>query len=220
MISSEKVDQIIPAMTAALAKLEDVEKKRTAHIQTKSGVSYEYSYADLSDVLDAARPALHEHGLVVVQEAFTDASGTAVSTTFLHSSGQWIESRPLRLPVGSDAQSHGSSITYGRRYQLVALLGLATEDDDGAAARPAPVKASRQQASPRAAQRSPGPEGGQSPQPPSWIKALNNELLRRGTDETEGARIAAEAVGHAVPALADLTKDEANRVIARLRGES
>jgi len=37
-----------------------------------------------------------------------------------------------------DAQAMGSAITYGRRYTLIAALGLATDeaDDDGEAAKP------------------------------------------------------------------------------------
>jgi hypothetical protein len=42
----------------------------------------------------------------------------------------------LTLPVGKTAQATGSAITYSRRYALMAMLGLATEDDDGAAAAP------------------------------------------------------------------------------------
>jgi len=54
----------------------------------------------------------------------------------MHTSGEFLTHKPTRLPVGMDAQKTGSAITYARRYSLMAALGLATEDDDGASAPP------------------------------------------------------------------------------------
>jgi hypothetical protein len=49
----------------------------------------------------------------------------------LHESGQWIKSK-LKMPVEKvTAQSIGSTITYGRRYGLSAITGIAQYDDDG-----------------------------------------------------------------------------------------
>ena len=72
------------------------------------------------------------HGLSYLQEAFTDDNGSpAIVTRLMHSSGEWIETRPMILASNNnDAQSQGSAITYARRYQLSALFGIAAEDDD------------------------------------------------------------------------------------------
>ena len=52
----------------------------------------------------------------------------------LHESGQWIKSK-LKMPIEkATAQSVGSVITYGRRYGLSAITGIAQYDDDGNAA--------------------------------------------------------------------------------------
>ena len=50
----------------------------------------------------------------------------------LHESGEWFKSE-LRMPVGGkkDAQAVGGAVTYGRRYGLAAMCGLAQHDDDG-----------------------------------------------------------------------------------------
>jgi hypothetical protein len=49
----------------------------------------------------------------------------------LHESGQWIKSK-LKMPIEKvTAQSIGSTITYGRRYGLSAITGIAQYDDDG-----------------------------------------------------------------------------------------
>ena len=48
----------------------------------------------------------------------------------MHSSGQWIRSK-VKLPLAKvDAQGVGSAITYGRRYGLSSMVGIAQFDDD------------------------------------------------------------------------------------------
>jgi hypothetical protein len=49
----------------------------------------------------------------------------------LHSSGEWIMQEGIVLKMDKQtAQGAGSAITYGRRYMLSAMLGIASEDDD------------------------------------------------------------------------------------------
>lgn len=134
MIFSQPHNEVVTAMTIALAEMDEMTKTQTARIPTKSGGNYSYTYVDLAQVMAYVRPLLAKHNLVVSQETITAEGGTAVSTVLLHNSGQWVATGPLKLPSSSDAQSHGSAITYARRYSLMALLGLATEDDDGQAA--------------------------------------------------------------------------------------
>ena len=53
-----------------------------------------------------------------------------VTTTLMHSSGQWIRSK-VKLPLAKkDAQGVGAAITYGRRYGLSGIVGIAQYDDD------------------------------------------------------------------------------------------
>jgi hypothetical protein len=59
-----------------------------------------------------------------------------------------VTHQPLRLPAGKTAQATGSALSYGKRYSLMAALGLATEDDDGAAASPRPERVHRVAAKP------------------------------------------------------------------------
>jgi hypothetical protein len=52
----------------------------------------------------------------------------------MHTSGQWLETTAT-LPAGkTDAQALGSALSYLRRYMLAAVVGIATDDDDGQAA--------------------------------------------------------------------------------------
>ena len=90
-------------------------------------------YADLNAVWDALRIPLHNNGLAVIQEAMVIEGCASVSTRIVHTSGQWIECGPVTIPMKkNDAHASGSAITYGKRYALVAALGLSGErDDDG-----------------------------------------------------------------------------------------
>lgn len=132
--TSDTLGKLAVAFVAARVAFPVVTRGRTATIPTNSGSRYTYNYADLSDVLDAVTPVLAEHGLALLQPLGTNGNGAAVVTLLLHTSGEWIEST---FPLQSFAkpQEQGSAITYARRYAAVALLGIATEeDDDGAAA--------------------------------------------------------------------------------------
>lgn len=126
---SEQIDALSKALVQALGEMTDVVKT-----QTVSTGQYAYSYATLADALQMARPILTKHGLALSQSVAGDGEDVVVFTTILHESGQWITSEGLRLPAGKTAQQTGSATTYARRYSLMAFLGLASEDDDGAGA--------------------------------------------------------------------------------------
>lgn len=131
-VASEPSDTVIPAFVKALWEIEDVVKRN----KVEAG-PMRYTYADLSDVLNEARPKLREQGLALSQVATAEHG---VTTTLFHESGQWIMFAPLKLiPAGSTPQHVGSAITYARRYSALAVLGMATEDDDGRAASVAPA---------------------------------------------------------------------------------
>lgn len=126
---SEQLDAVAAAFVAAVGKLEDIKRDRTANAGT-----YSYKYADLGDALGHARPILAAEGLALTQSVTIESREVHVWTTVLHKSGQWFTTKPVSLPAGNTAQAAGSGITYARRYAAMATLGLATDDDDGAAA--------------------------------------------------------------------------------------
>jgi len=133
--SSDTIAELSKALVSALGQMTDIRKGREAKVQMKSGGNYGYKYADLADTIQSVRPILASNGLAVMQNASTtNPELVMISTTILHSSGEWITFEPLALPAGRTAQETGSAISYGRRYHLLASLGLAAEDDDGASA--------------------------------------------------------------------------------------
>ena len=122
---SAVIDKLAAALVAAQGEMTNPPKTKTVYAGQKK-----YSFAPLPEIIDAVRPVLTKHGLAVsqlVREMWLE-------TRLIHTSGQWIGAT-YSLPRIADSQAMGSAITYGRRYSLCALLGIAGEDDeDGEAA--------------------------------------------------------------------------------------
>lgn len=94
---------------------------------------FKSSYITLDGILETVRPILSKHGLCVLQEATGDGEYIFVKTKLAHISGEILETDILKMkPQKNDPQSMGSCITYAKRYQLAALLGICESvDDDG-----------------------------------------------------------------------------------------
>lgn len=97
-----------------------------------------YRYVRLDDLDSACRPILAQHGWAWTQQVTTSRGMVTVVTTLLHTSGHTIVSDPLDLPCPRfGLQDIGTAATYGRRYQLAAILGLpAGTDSDASDQRP------------------------------------------------------------------------------------
>jgi hypothetical protein len=107
-------------------------------------------YADLGNVMDACLPALNEAGIALIQPTGEDEHGRFVETILIH--GESGESLTCRVPLivsKNDMQGYGSAVTYARRYGLMAMAGIAPEDDDGHAASKAPPKQEQRQQKPQ-----------------------------------------------------------------------
>ncbi len=128
------------ALAAARAEFPPIKKDRSA---------YNYKYADLSTVMDAVTPILRKHQLEIVQTVQMDRLDTTLY--WIDDDAITDDSIACSLPLPTDAASQalGSAITYARRYSIVTLLGLVTEDDDdGEAASPPPSASPRTQSRP------------------------------------------------------------------------
>src|SRR5699024_5518612 len=90
------------------------------------------SYADLSAVTAVAIPALSEQGISVIVETEIDNGLLTVRTILALSQEERVHiDVPVPLGQKGGAQAFGSAMTYGRRYGLSALCGIAQADDDG-----------------------------------------------------------------------------------------
>ena len=123
---SNKIDKLAGALAKAQSEMGGVSKG-------KVNPFYKSNYADINSCIEACMPALNKHGLSISQgNRFCNTSGYYITTMLMHESGQWLRSE-IRIPLTNkkDAQEIGSACTYGRRYGLTSMVGLAQVDDDG-----------------------------------------------------------------------------------------
>ena len=109
---------------------------------TAKNPQFNSKYAPLQDILALARPLLSKQGLSLIQSTTGDLENVTISTMLIHESGEFLETDPFILKGEQTArgggkvvnvQGAGSMITYIRRYQVSAMLGVASEDDDDGA---------------------------------------------------------------------------------------
>jgi ERF superfamily len=157
MQMSEKIDLLATALSKAQGEITGAKKD-------SDNPFFKSKYADLAACWDACREAVSANGLSVIQttargepvtiqwETMDKESGEVsqfkvdtvelvILTTLMHTSGQWISSPLPMIPRDATPQGIGSAITYGRRYGLCGMLGVAQVDDDGnqASGRPGKV---------------------------------------------------------------------------------
>lgn len=130
MERSEQIQELAGALAKARLKFKEVKK-------TTENPFFRTKYADLAALIEATYEALSENGLSVVQTptGIGEDGRVRVSTTLLHSSGQWLE-HTITVPLAKiDVQGIGSATTYSKRYSYQSILNIAGDpDDDGNAA--------------------------------------------------------------------------------------
>ncbi len=126
---SQEIGELAKALAAAQGAMNNAKK-------SSDNPFFKSKYADLAEVWDTCREPLAKNNLAIIQmPGEIDAQGNIKITTMLtHSSSQWIKSTMNIKVAKLDAQGIGSAITYGRRYALAAMVGIAQEDDDGESA--------------------------------------------------------------------------------------
>jgi hypothetical protein len=116
------------ALLEVQRNLPPVKMNQTGQIQNRK-----YPYADLKAVTEALFPVLTENGFVYITALGVDAVNKPVLICTLRhiSGGDGLQSH-WPLPETTDPQKLGAAVTYGRRYALVALVGLVADaDTDG-----------------------------------------------------------------------------------------
>lgn len=119
-------DQVYPAFIKAQAEFLHVAKV-TEGARGK--------FAAFPDVVEMTRPILNKNGLGITQLAQRVEGGALVVTKIIHESGQSFSDGGMFVPAAKlDPQGIGSGLSYAKRYAWLAVCGVATDDDDGAAA--------------------------------------------------------------------------------------
>lgn len=157
---------------------------------------FKSNYLSLSGILENVIPLLASCDLAVIQPMKITDNGTVLITKIIHSSGEFINSE-MPLPMLQDPQKQGSLITYYKRYQLQAMLGIASQDDDDDGNS---VSASYKTQEQRPAQR----------KPDSTFQNIHN----LASDAQKG--LIKRLMGDKAPPVDALTKQQASDLIAEI----
>jgi hypothetical protein len=127
---TEDRSSLFKALSAFQRAASNVHKGQKAEVRSAKG-NFSYTYADLASVIEAIREPLADKGLCYSQVLTRDEGGKpCISTILAHESGASIDGVfPLQGDL-SNPQTLGGIISYYRRYALLGILGLATDDDD------------------------------------------------------------------------------------------
>jgi hypothetical protein len=133
--SSETLGAIAAALAKAQGELTNPEKSLVATIRSpfpREG-DQTFRYASLAQGLDVVRKCLGQHEIAMVQATAIERDRDLIrlTTTLVHSSGEWVSSDWPVCPLSETAAPHrlGAALTYARRYGLFTLVGIAGDDD-------------------------------------------------------------------------------------------
>ena len=91
-------------------------------------------YAKLEDINDVIRPTLHRYGFAITFRIRQSSGAICVVTVLSHRGGHSEETEIVLPPDNSGSknsvQAVGSTISYGKRYGLCAMLNISTGDDN------------------------------------------------------------------------------------------
>lgn len=206
--------ELAAALCAAQSLFSTVAKNKTANAGT-----YKYSYSDLSAIMDMIRKPLTDNGLAVTHQirhiSLGERTRTVLQTVLLHESGGSLVSEVELFSEGAKFQDFGIELSYKRRYALIALLGIATDDEDtetdGRTSKTrAPDPPPRKKAPRKAAARKPNPKAAaeRRPDPLQVAEEVADEADGRLDDHnSQSAR--ASLFGQLRQAGEKLGKDEA-----------
>lgn len=114
------------------------------------------TYATLEDINDVIKPIMQQYGFAMSFKVEHASAGISVTGILMHRAGHREETTML-LPSDTSGsknavQAVASSVSYGKRYVMCAMLNITTrgEDDDGYAAVPVATITEQQAKSVRA----------------------------------------------------------------------
>ena len=135
VMNRSAMEQFNSAMASMQCDLPSIAERGQAH-NTK--------YATFEDINDVVKPVMQRHGFAISFRVSNIQGGIEVTGVLMHKGGH-REETTMTLPLDTSGsknavQAVGSSVSYGKRYVMSAMLNLTTrgEDDDGNSA--APVK--------------------------------------------------------------------------------
>lgn len=127
------------AFSADFAKMQMDLPEVMENGQIKVNGDIRSKYGLFEDINNAAKPILQKYGFAISFRIKQDGGFIKVTGVLRHRDGHFEETE-ISLPTDSSGsknpvQAIGSSVSYGKRYTMCALLNITTrgQDDDGAA---------------------------------------------------------------------------------------
>lgn len=138
------------AFNAAFAEMQSEMPEIAERGQIKVQNEVRSKYALFEDINDAIKPILQKHGFAIMFKTATTKDTVSVIPILVHRDGHREVGEPVELGADTSGsknsvQSIGSSVSYAKRYGLLALLNITTrgEDDDGNAGGAKPITESQ-----------------------------------------------------------------------------
>lgn len=217
-MSETKLNELFEALASFQQACPAIKKTKTANVRMKNGGTFQYSYADLGDILEAIKESLGKCGLAATQLIY----GSELITVLAHKSGQNLESR-MPLQFTGDWQTYGAAITYARRYALSAILGIAPEEDVDASTvqGSTPTRRDEAQRSSEVARKDePQRSSGSSSRPASEKQIGFIFKLLEGHTHDERHEVVSKILKREITSFKDLTSTEASAIIEQLKNGS
>lgn len=208
--TSEKVSELFRVLTKVQASLSPVKKDGV-------NLHYKANYATLPAVLEVLMPVLEENGVLLLQvprpiePGLVNSVSVGLDTLIVHTeSSEWL-SFTMTLPLPKvDPQGVGIALAYMRRYSLLTIFSMSTEDGDGNLPQQKSGKSTGPAKAPKPVITAEG------------LKALAKQVYPDGPDEAALSKWAAEQVGAAVAAttFGDLNQAAMATLEAALKNKS
>lgn len=145
---AEKHESLAAALAAFQAALPAIVKNKAGQAR-----GARTRYADLAEVSSEVLPLLGAHGLSFsARPTLLDDGRFVLAYALRHESGG-EDTGMYPLPQNAGPQDLGSALTYARRYTLMAVTGVAPDDDDDGHAAQAAHDRQQQRPAPNGRQR-------------------------------------------------------------------
>lgn len=122
------------ALAAFQAECPPIPRIGTAEVKKNGVKQYEYHFAPFEKIVAVIGPILTRHGLSFTHDGEVNENNVTTICTLRHVAGA-KRTATFTAPTDQSGgknplQAVGSARSYGRRYTLIDVLGLTTEEDD------------------------------------------------------------------------------------------
>lgn len=112
------------------AKLLAIQGELKSIAKEKVGGHFKNKYFDVNMVIEAIKPILQKHKIIILQPLTSVDGRLAIETIIIDADTGETMKFTAPLPHTEDPQKAGAAITYFRRYALTSLLLIEGEEDN------------------------------------------------------------------------------------------